>query len=82
MKKISMVMVGMGMMAAAAAQAGSLGNFGPYAKANSNEATHKGAQIVVPAEGRLNAYAPSSEVVKGHTQVVIGSEGRLNGYRS
>lgn len=82
MKNITMAIAGLGLLVAGSAQAATVGNFGPYAKANSNEAVSTGVQVVMPAEGRMNAYAPSAEVVKGATQVATSSEGRLSAYRS
>ncbi len=82
MKNISMTLAGLTLFASVAAQAATVGNFGPYALVNTNEAASTGVQVTVPAEGRLNAYAPSDEVVKGDTQIAVSSEGRLNAYRS
>lgn len=82
MKNITMIVAGISMLGSVAAQAATVGNFGPYAKANSNEAKSAGTQVVIPAEGRMNAYAPSVEEVKGGAQIAVSSEGRLNGYRS
>ncbi|MBL4852070.1 MAG: hypothetical protein JKY90_07300 [Gammaproteobacteria bacterium] len=86
MKNISMAIVGLGLLAAGSAHAdGNLGNFGPYVGVNSNEVGSHGVQVEVPAEGRLNAYAPSTEVIViegDHVQIAVSSEGRLNAYGS
>jgi len=84
MKNISMAIVGLGLLATGSVHAdGNVGNFGPYVGVNSNEVGSHGVQVEVPAEGRLNAYAPSTEVVEGnHIQIAVSSEGRLNAYGS
>ena len=82
MKTISMTIAGLALFGSVAAQAATVGNFGPYAKANSNEANSKGVQVAIPAEGRMNAYAPSGEEANSGTQIAVSSVGRLNGYRS
>lgn len=84
MKNIVMAIAGLGMIVSAAAQAdSSLGNFGPYTNA-SNQANHSGQQVVIPAEGRLNAYQPVAELPKskGNAQAATSSEGHLSGYHS
>ncbi len=82
MKNITFALAGLGLLVAGSAQAANLGHFGPYAKANDNQVVSAGEQVVVPAEGRLNAYAPAEEVATGDTQIAISPEGRLSAYRS
>lgn len=82
MKTVSMTLAGLALFGSVSAQAANLGNFGPYAQVNSNEAVSAGEQVSVPAAGRLNAYAPAEEVVSKNTQIAVSSEGRLSGYRS
>jgi len=82
MKNITMAIAGLALFGAVSAQAATVGNFGPYAKANSNEAASTGVQIAVSSEGRLNAYAPAAELAHGHVTVATSSEGHLNGYGS
>ena len=82
MKNITMAIAGLGLLVVGSAQAATVGNFGPYAQANSNQAVSTGIQVAVSAEGRLNAYAPTADLAHGHVTVATSSEGHLNGYGS
>lgn len=82
MKNITFTIVGLGLLLAGSAHAATVGNFGPYATVNSNEAVSTGKQVEVSAEGRLSAYAPTVDVAQSNTQVAVSSEGRLNAYGS
>ena len=83
MKTVSTTIAAIALFGSMAAQADSnLGHFGPYAQANDNQVVSAGEQVAVPAEGRMNAYAPAVEVETGHEQIAISPEGRLGGYGS
>ncbi|MBN4081972.1 MAG: hypothetical protein COC05_06345 [Gammaproteobacteria bacterium] len=82
MKNITMAIVGLGLLVVGSVQAATVGNFGPYAKVNSNEAASTGVQVAVSAEGRLNAYTPAADLGHDHVTTATSSEGHLNGYGS
>ncbi len=82
MKNITMAIAGFGLLLIGSAQAATVGNFGPYAQANSNHAATTGTQVSIPAEGRLNAYAPAAQAPKSAAELATSSEGHFSAYHS